>query len=94
MREVNAIMDNHITHLTAFAKAVAGHQPNLFEPVVISAYSAGADLADFLVAVEIAKALSEVPPPILARAYASIHAWHWIAARRQGPSEKNGRTGR
>ena len=83
-------MDNHITHLTAFAKAVAGHQPSLFEPVAISAYSAGADLADLLVAVEIARALSEVPRPILAQAYASIHAWQWIAARRQGSSEKMG----
>ncbi len=69
--------------ITAFAEAVAGRRLDRLDSVVQSAYRAGADRSDLLVALEVAKVLAEVPRPVLADAYASIHAWHWIAARRR-----------
>lgn len=76
-------MDERITHLTTFAEAVAARQPDLFDPAVKSAYQAGADFRDLLVAVQIARALAEVPAGVRGQAYESIHRWRRIAASRR-----------
>lgn len=74
-------MEERIAHLTTFAEAVAAGRPDLFDPTIASAYRAGAELRDLLVAVDVARVLADVPEPVLARAYGSIRAWRWVGAK-------------
>ena len=76
-------MDPRIAPLTVLTEAVASCQPDLFELSVEAACAAGASRQDLITAVEVARLLSEVPPRVLARAYASIDAAGGIEARRQ-----------
>ena len=75
-------MHTRIGPLAAFTKAITSGQPRHFEATVKAAYAVGADREDLLMAVEVARILTEVPAAVVAQAYATIHAWHWMAARR------------
>ncbi len=77
------------TYLAAFTEAVAAGRTDRFEEAVKGAYAAGASEEDLLVALEMGRLLSEVPAPVRTEAYATIHAWRWIEARRrvQGPRD-------
>ncbi len=75
-------MDTRIAPLTAFTEAITSGQAHLFEQAVKAAYAAGASREDLLRAVEIGRCLAEVPGPFLAQAYAAVHAWYWMVARR------------
>ncbi len=68
--------------LTAFTEAIISGQPHLFEQAVKTAYKAGALREELLTAVEIGRCLADVPAPIVSQAYATVHAWHWMVARR------------
>lgn len=71
--------------LSVFTDAVVTRQTDLFDSCVRLAYTAGAHLSDLLTAVDIARALAEIPAPVVARAAAAAHAWQWMAARRAEP---------
>ncbi len=82
-RNVSALAAR-MPHLTAFTEGVATGQAQRFEPIVKAAYRAGASREDLLTAVEVGRCLGTVPDPVIRQAYATIHAWSWIAARRAG----------
>ena len=67
----------------AFAKAIAARQPEQFERLVKAAYEAGASREDLLTAVEVARVLADAPGPVVVEAYATVHTWRWVAARRR-----------
>lgn len=73
-------MDPRIAPLTVLTEAVASCQPHLFELSVEAACATGASQQDLITAVEVARLLGEVPPRVLARAYASIDAVREIEA--------------
>jgi len=75
-------MSERNTCLKAFIEALAADQPHLFEQAVKAAYKVGASREDLLAAVEIARRRAEIPAATLSHAYATVHAWHWLAARR------------
>ena len=74
--------DTRASNLAALREAVAVPKPMHLDRTIKAAYQAGASREDLITAVEIARAVSDVPGSVVAQAYASIHAWHWIAARR------------
>ncbi len=71
-----------IALLTAFTEAIAAGQPDRFKPAVRAAHEGGADRDALFVAVDVAHVLAQVPAHVVAHAHATIHAWHWIVARR------------
>ncbi len=75
-------MDAVLTPITEFAEAVAARRAGLFEPAVKAAYVAGASRETLLMAIDVARQLAEVPAPVAAEAFAAVHRWSWIAARR------------
>jgi alkylhydroperoxidase/carboxymuconolactone decarboxylase family protein YurZ len=77
--------DERITHLAAFTGAIAAGQADRFDRIVKASYSAGAAREDLLGAVEVARVLADAPGPLVVQAYAAIHAWRWIEARRLAP---------
>ena len=76
-------MEFELTPITGFAEAIAAQRPSLFEPAVKVAYQAGADVGTLLLAVDVARHLADVPAPLVAHAYATVHRWSWIPARRK-----------
>ena len=68
--------------LIAFMEAITSGQPHLFEQAVKAAYKAGAVREELLTAVEIGRCLAYVSAPLVSQAYATVHAWHWMVARR------------
>lgn len=77
--------DERITRLAAFTGAIAAQQADQFDRIVKAAYNAGASREDLLAAVEVARVLADAPGPLVVQAYAAIHAWRWIEARRLAP---------
>ena len=77
--------DERITHLAAFTGAIAANHATQFDGIVKAAYGAGATREDLLAAVEVARVLADAPGPLVVQAYAAIHAWRWIEARRLAP---------
>ena len=69
-------------HLIAFMDALTTGQLHQFEDIVKTAYKAGTSREDLLTAIEIARCLADVLPAVLGQAYATVHDWHWIVARR------------
>ena len=74
-------MGARMPHLAALTKAVAAQQPDQFEWIVTTAYLAGVSREDLLTALEVARVLADAPGPVVVQAYATIHAWCWLAAR-------------
>lgn len=72
-----------ITRLAALTRAVSAGEPEAFAAVVKAAYAAGASREELLGAVEVARVLAGASGAVVVQAYAAIHAWHWIAARRR-----------
>ncbi len=70
------------TPITEFAAVVAAGQTDQFESIVKAAYAAGVSRDTLLMAVDVALQLAEVPAPVAAEAFAAVHRWAWIAARR------------
>jgi hypothetical protein len=75
-------MHERLAHLATLTKAAVARQPYRFDQVINAAYGAGASRDDLLRAIEAAQRLGDVPGPVLAQAYATIHAWYWMEARR------------
>ena len=75
-------MEERTNSLSAFAEAVAARDTEQFARLVKVAYQAGATREDLLTAVEIGRGFGEPSGPVLAEAYATVHAWQWIAVRR------------
>jgi alkylhydroperoxidase/carboxymuconolactone decarboxylase family protein YurZ len=75
-------MSQRIAHLVEFIQAIMGGQPHLFQRAVKEAYKAGATREELLTAVEIGRVMGHVSGPVVSQAYATVHAWHWLAARR------------
>jgi alkylhydroperoxidase/carboxymuconolactone decarboxylase family protein YurZ len=74
-------MEERMSYLFAFAKAVATRETEQFAQLIKAAYQAGATREDLLTAVEIGRMFGEPSRTVLAEAYATIHAWQWIAVR-------------
>ena len=74
--------DLRVGAIAAFTEVVAASQPRRFEQAATAAYAAGASWEDLLAAVDLNRQFGEVPAPVRAQAYAAIHAWHWMVARR------------
>jgi alkylhydroperoxidase/carboxymuconolactone decarboxylase family protein YurZ len=75
-------MNERIAHLIAFIEAIAAGQPHLFERAVKEAYKAGASREEMLTAVDIARGMAPASDAVVSQAYATVHAWRWLAARR------------
>ncbi len=75
-------MDARIAQLAAFAEAVASCQSHVFERTVKAAYAAGASREELLTAAEVGRCLAEIPRAVVSLAYATVHAWNWMAVRR------------
>ena len=75
-------MSERIAHVIEFIEAITSGQPHLFQRAVKEAYKAGATREELLTAVEIGRAMGHSSGPVVSQAYASVHAWHWMAARR------------
>ena len=71
-----------VAALAAFNQAVAAGQHYRLEQAVKEAYAAGASREDLLATLDIGRQLVEVSAPVRSQAYAAIHAWHWMVARR------------
>lgn len=78
-------MCSYLTPITTVAEVVAAQRQADIEDAVKAAYRAGATRDTLLMAVEVARQVVEVPGPVVARAYATVHQWSWMAARRQAP---------
>lgn len=76
------VVETALTPITGFAEAVAAQQTSLFESAVRVAYEAGATRGTLLMAVDVARRLADVPVPVAAQAYATVHRWAWIAEQR------------
>lgn len=82
-RELGTNLDDlRVSHIAAFAEAVAAGHPHRFAQAVKAAYAAGTSREDLLAAVDINRQFAEVPAPGRAQAYEAIHEWHWMVARR------------
>ncbi len=75
-------MEERNAHLIAFIEAITTHQAHRFEHVVKMAYIDGVNREELLTAVKIARLLVDLPDPIVTQASATLHAWHWLVARR------------
>ncbi len=75
-------MQERTSYLFALAKAVAARETEQFAELIKAAYQTGATREDLLTAVEIGRMFGEPSRPVMAEAYATIHAWQWIASRR------------
>jgi alkylhydroperoxidase/carboxymuconolactone decarboxylase family protein YurZ len=74
-------MSKCVSHLAAFGAAVAAGESTQFEGLVKVAYARGCSREDLFSVVEIGRVLGRVSGSVISRAYATIHAWHWIAVR-------------
>ena len=68
--------------LVDFSRAVSARHAHGFESLVKAAYAAGIEKEDLLTAVETGQLLGDPPGPIVEEAYATVHAWQWMANRR------------
>lgn len=68
-------MDAVLTPITEFAEVVAARRAGLFKPAVKAAYVAGAGRDTLFMAVDVARQLAEVPAPVVAEAFATVHRW-------------------
>ena len=75
-------MFGRTTCLIDIAEIVAKGQSRMIDEAVKAAYRSGANREDLLSAVEIARRIGSPEEAALARAYAAIHDWHWMVARR------------
>jgi hypothetical protein len=73
-------MKERIALLVALAEAVWARQAHEFEWLVKAAYGAGATREDLLTAVENGRLLGDPPAPVVTEAYATVHAWQWMAS--------------
>ncbi len=74
--------DVRVGAIAAFVDVVVAGQAHRFEQTAKAAYAGGASRGDLLAAVDLGQQVGEVPAPVRAQAYAAIHAWHWMVARR------------
>ena len=74
-------MEERSRNLDAFLRAVAAREWHLFEGLVRAAYQTGASREELLTAVENARTLGDVPGPVVAHAYATVHNWQWMMVR-------------
>ncbi len=85
-------MSDRKASLLGLLETVAASCAEQFEEAVNAAYEAGASREDLLCTVEVGGALGQVPLGLLAQAYATRHARHWMAARcgtpRRAPAPK------
>jgi hypothetical protein len=82
-------MKERMALLAAFAEAVWTRQADEFEWLVKAAYGAGACREDLLAAVESGRLLGDPPEPVVAEAYATVHAWRWMTSRCPTPSHES-----
>jgi hypothetical protein len=75
--------------LAAFTEAVSTRQAHEFVWLIKAAYGAGASREDLLIAVETGWRLGDPPEPITAEAYATVHAWQWMATRRTARGDES-----
>ena len=73
-------MKEQMALLVAFAEAVSARQAHEFEWLVKAAYGAGASREDLLTAVESGSLLGDPSEPVVTEAYATVHAWQWMAS--------------
>ncbi len=83
-------MNERIACLAAFTEAIVAGHADLFDPAVRLAYCAAACPSDLIAAVDIARSRAEIPAPVVGRAYAAVHDWQWMAARRVEPRRQLG----
>lgn len=62
---------------------LTARQEHLLVASVKAAYREGCTTGDLLAAIDIARYLRDVPPPLLRRAWRAVHDWAWVAARRR-----------
>lgn len=74
-------MSQRQERLADFTDAIVKGRCNLFEPLVESAYVAGAWHSDLLTAVDIARALAPVAPRIVRRAHTAVDDLRWLEVR-------------
>ena len=82
-------MKERMALLAAFAEAVWTRQAHEFEWLVKAAYAAGATREDLFTAVESGRLLGEPPAPIVTEAYATVHAWQWLATCGTGRNDES-----
>jgi hypothetical protein len=75
--------------LVGLSRAVSARQAHEFEWLVKAAYGAGIGREDLLTAVETGRLLGDPPGPVVARAYATVHDWQWMANRRASHGEES-----
>ena len=80
-------MKERIALLAALAEAVWSRQAHEFDRLVKAGYRIGASREDLLTAVETGRLLGDPTEPVVADAYATVHAWHWMASR--GPAHSD-----
>jgi hypothetical protein len=82
-------MKERIVFLAALAEAVWNRQAYEFNRLVKAGYRTGASREDLLIAVETGRLLGDPPEPVVAQAYATVHAWHWMAIRNPAESDES-----
>ena len=82
-------MKERIALLAALAEAVWSQQAHEFDQLVKAGYRAGASREDLLIAVETGRLLGDPPKPVVADAYATVHAWQWMASRCTAHSDES-----
>ncbi len=82
-------MKERLALLAAFSEAVSTRQAHEFEWLIKAAYAAGTSREDLLTAIETGRLLGNPPEPVAADAYATVHAWQWMASRRAPRSEES-----
>jgi len=82
-------MKEPMAPLAAFAEAAWTRHAHEFEWLVEAVYGAGACREDLLTAVESGQLLGDPPEPVMAEAYATVHAWQWMTNRSPTPSHES-----
>ena len=82
-REGSTPMKERTSLLAALIDAVSLRQADEFGWLVKAAYGAGASRQDLVLAVETGGHLGNLPAPVTAEAYSTVHAWQWMASRRE-----------
>jgi hypothetical protein len=82
-------MKERVTLLAALSEAVSARQTHRFERLARAAYTAGASREDLITAIEIGRLLGDPVEPVPTEAYATVHAWQWMASRRMSRDEES-----
>ena len=83
-RERRVPMNERTILLAAVVEAASTRQADVFDWLVKATYyGAGASRRDLVLAVETGRRLDNPPEFITAGAYATVHAWQWMASRRK-----------